>query len=116
MGLGSRTATTHSTRMSSVHEAVMSEAYADYSVGQRVITREGFIGKVEQVYDGPFPGTESYQITLEGGMGAGEYATRDIVGTAGHTQASFDMTGTAGEYYPELRDILTDRPDIAREP
>lgn len=112
MGLGNRTAKTHSTRTSSHHEAVVSEDFADYSIGQRVITREGFIGKVEQIYDGPFPGTESYQITLEGGMGAGEYATRDIVGTASNTTASTEATAAAD--YPELRDILTDRPDIAR--
>lgn len=113
MGLGSRTASAHETTGTRRH-AVISEDYADYSVGERVMTREGFIGKVEAIYDGPFPGTESYQITLEGGMGAGEYATRDIVGQASVTTASTEATAAAD--YPELRDILTDRPDIAREP
>jgi hypothetical protein len=96
-----------------VHEAVVSEDFADYSEGERVHTVDG-IGRVVAFEDGPFPGTESYQIELEGGRGGGWYSSREVYSSAGMTQASGVHTAT--DDYPELQDILWRRPDIAREP
>jgi hypothetical protein len=110
MGLGGRNAQRHDTIGVQKVAGVISADYWDFHVGQRVMTVDGAPGKVASVEDGPFPGTETYVVELENGMGGGEYRTGQLtamqsVGTTEHT-ADVD--------YPELGDILTRRPDIAR--
>lgn len=106
MGLGQRTAR-HDT-VSSRHEAVRSEDYADFQPNQHVRTLDGLLGVVTAVNDGPVPGNEDYEVVLDKGMGVGTYTSSQLtaVGEEQH-QASAD--------YPELGTILTDRPDPAKE-
>lgn len=101
----------------SVHEtigaqklAVRSEDYADFTVGQHVMTSDGFPGIVGAILDGPFPGTEAYQVTLDQGLGGGEYRTAELSPMPSTTAAGAHQ---ADADYPELGSILHDRPDIA---
>jgi hypothetical protein len=110
MGLGGRNARRHET--SGVQKnAVVSADYWDFRVGQHVMTVDGFPGVVAAVEDGPYPGTEAYVVTLDNGMGGGEYRTADLRDINRVTAAEH----TAAEDYPELGDILERRPDIARQ-
>lgn len=111
MGLGIRQAGLHDTARSR-KVAVVSEDYADFAVGQHVMTCDGFPGIVAAVEDGPHPGTEAYLVTLDGGLGGGEYRTAQLSPIDGVTASG---THTAVEDYPELADILVSRPDIARD-
>lgn len=110
MGLGNRTARSHDTRAIR-RAALRSEDYSDFSVRDRVRTVDG-IGHIVAIEDGPFPQTEHYRVTLEGGMGGGLYNTGQILGKVTDTQASVERT--ARDDYPELGSILSDRPDIAK--
>lgn len=111
MGLGSRQAGLHDTERAR-KVAVVSEVFADFAVGQHVMTCDGFPGVVAAVEDGPYPGTEAYQVTLDNGLGGGEYRTAQLSPMEGVTASG---THTAVEDYPELADILTLRPDIAKD-
>lgn len=113
MGLGDRHAVRHETVGWQKH-AVVSADYADFAVEQRVMTRDGFPGIVTAVLDGPYPGTEAYDVTLDNGMGGGMYTTSQLQPIGG-TTASHEHEGLASADYPELGSILHDRPDIARE-
>ena len=108
MKLGSK-ATSHET-LNAQRYAVRSEDYADFTVDQHVMTVDGFPGTVTAVLDGPFPGTEAYRVSLDNDMGGGDYRTGDLTPMAGTTAAGLHQ---AAEDYPELGDILTQRPDIA---
>lgn len=110
MGLGNRSARQHET-VAVRKAAVVSEDFADFNVGQRVMTVDGFPGVVGTIEDGPYPGTEAYRVTLDNGMGGGLYRTSDLQ-TMNQTTASEHHT--ADQDYPELGDILTQRPDIAK--
>lgn len=114
MGLGRRDARRH--------ETVAIQAFADassdqptYTVGQTVMTLDGFPGKIESISAGPIAGTDVYHVSLDGGLGGGEY-TESQISTAssktveGHTAV---VEHTAADDYPELGTILIDRPDIA---
>lgn len=114
MGLGSRTASGHDTEGARKH-AVVSEDYADFKVNERVMTVDGYPGVVTAVLDGPFPGTEAYDVTLDNGMGGGMYVTSQLSSASSSTTAAGTHEGLASESYPELGDILFSRPDIARE-
>ena len=89
---------------------------ADFSVGQRVMTREGYAGTIDDIAEGPGDLT-TYFVTLDGGLGGGEYAEAEIqpLGastTAAQQQAAIVEAGvehTAADDYPELGTILTDR-------
>lgn len=111
MGLSGRNAHRHET-VGVQKNAVVSEDYADFQVGQRVMTVDGFPGVVAAIEDGPFPSTEAYQVELDNGMGGGLYRTSDLREIAGSTTAAGQHT--ADSDYPELGDILTRRPDIAK--
>jgi hypothetical protein len=92
--------------------AVVSEDWADFKVGQHVMTIDGFPGHVASIEDGPFPGTEAYRVTLDGDLGGGLYSTSQL--------SAMPTTTAAGEHsaatdYPELSEILARRPDIAGE-
>lgn len=92
--------------------AVVSEDWADFKVGQHVMTIDGFPGHVASIEDGPFPGTEAYRVTLDNDLGGGLYSTGQL--------SSMPSTTASGEHsaandYPELSEILVQRPDIAKE-
>ncbi|MFD7835620.1 hypothetical protein [Streptomyces sp. NPDC059761] len=92
--------------------AVHSEEYWDYRPDQRVRTTDGFNGTVKAVLDGPYPGNEEYQVVLDGGMGGGAYTASQLRPAASTTAA---MEQTAAADYPELAEILVERPDPARQ-
>ncbi len=144
------------------------EAWHTYSVGQSVLTIDGYPGVITAVSDGPHPRTESYTVVLDDGLGGGEYRVGDIVsvlepvvarrysgvpfacddcgrpahsstsgGRQGHTMLCDDCRESRGKSprkktaarpdlplaprgtvvtavddYPELDDILWERPDL----
>ncbi|MFE6000278.1 hypothetical protein ACFQ6C_26015 [Streptomyces sp. NPDC056454] len=90
--------------------AVRSEDYWDFQPEQRVHTADGYPGRVTAVTDGPFPGSEEYQVVLDHGMGGGAY-TASQLRPAGSTTAAMEQTAAAD--YPELAQILVERPDPA---
>lgn len=91
-------------------QAAQTEQWWEHAPGDRVRTIDG-PGRVEAVHDGPFPGSEEYEISLEGGLGGGRY-------TAGQIDALLPTQGsvehTAADDYPELGNLLIERPDPAR--
>jgi hypothetical protein len=87
---------------------VQSEVYRDFKPGERVNTADGYPGRITAVNDGPYPGSEAYEVTLDGGMGGGTY-------TAGQLKKMADEEYTAAKDYEELRDVLRDRPDPAKQ-
>lgn len=114
MGLGSRTAGQHDT-IGVQKNAVVAEEFHDFAVNQAVLTVDGYPGRVTAVLDGPHPGTEAYEVTLDGGLGGGLYTTGQLSPLVG-TTAVVEHTGEAhlaSDDYLELADILVSRPDIA---
>lgn len=84
---------------------------ADYAIGSRVMTREGYPGVIDDIHEGPADLT-TYFVTLDNGQGGGEYAEAEISplsepSTASRIDASVERT--AADDYPELGSILTDR-------
>lgn len=69
----------HETLNSQKVAGVDPEVFALARPGDRVSTVDG-PGTVADVYDGPFPQTESYYIVLDDGVGEGEYARNQILG------------------------------------
>lgn len=90
--------------------AVRSEDYWDFKPEQRVQTIDGVVGVVKHVQDGPVPGTEEYHVELEHGLGGGRY-TASQLSPAPITTAAMEQTAAAD--YPELAQILVERPDPA---
>ncbi len=91
---------------------------ADYTVGQKVQTREGYPGRIDDIHEGPGDLT-TYSVTLDNGMGGGDYAEAEIwpaeeSRSAARIDASVEHT--AADDYPELGSILSDRlpPQIVR--
>lgn len=81
----------------------------DYGVRSRVLTCDGHPGTVLAVADGPYPGTESYDVRLDGGLGGGQYLAGQLQPlAAGH------VAGTAAADYPALAQVLVEHPDPAR--
>jgi hypothetical protein len=83
----------------------------DFAPEQRVMTVDGIMGTVTAVYDGPYPGYEEYQVTLDNGLGGGAYTSSQLreannVVASEHHLASDD--------YPEMGSVLFDRPDPAK--
>lgn len=108
MGLGRREARHQSVAASKV--AVDSTQWWDFKPGQAVMTVDGFPGVVTAVQDGPYAGSEAYEVTLDNGMGGGLYTSGQLTVKADTTAS---MENTAAADYPELGEILVDRPDIA---
>ena len=100
-----------------------------YKPGDRVLSREGLLGTVQDVLDGPNAGDNIYIVALDAGMGGGEYGENEISPAPGSRVAvrSFgepdedlepreavgDQPHVASEDYPELAHILVDRPPLA---
>jgi hypothetical protein len=116
MGLGRRHARQHETA-GFQKNALDSTVFWEYKPQQQVMTVDGFSGIVTAVYDGPYPGTEEYEVTLDSGLGGGFYTASQLSPLAG-TTASHDHEATglhlASDDYEELHDILHDRPPIER--
>lgn len=119
---GIRKTAFHDTAVMQHHGGVRAEELADFKQGDHVMTVDGFPGRVVSVLFGPFQGTESYQVELDGGMGGGDYnpgqlrpynkATASRV-EAAEVTAAFPVEAvtdhTANMDYPELEDILERR-------
>lgn len=116
MGLGRRHARQHETA-GFQKNAMDSTVFWEYKPQQQVMTVDGFPGVVTAVYDGPVPGYEEYQVTLDNGLGGGSY-TASQLSPLGGTTASHDHEATglhlASDDYEELHDILRERPPIER--
>ena len=118
--------------------------YWDFRPGDRVMTREGVVGTVTAVEEGPAGGAETYLVELDAGLGGGEYSPGELralegttatktavwvdtpeslllqqVAAEALTQANGAMEWvdddevhhTAADDYPELGDILVQRPN-----
>lgn len=82
-----------------------------FPVGSRVMTKEGFPGVVEDAHEGLGPYGSTYFVTLDSGMGGGEYAEAELRPLADPRAASVERT--AADDYPELGNILVERPPLA---
>lgn len=76
-----------------------------FAVGDRVRTREGIPGHVVGLHDDP---RGTYEVSLEGGLGGGEYSAEEI-----SPYVAVVTTGLASDDYPMLADILIERPPLA---
>jgi hypothetical protein len=112
MSLGNRHAALHDTV--SVRKIGMDTSiYNSFAAGQRVMTVDQVAGQVTAVWDGPVPGYEEYEVRLDSGVGGGKYTASQL------TAVGAPVTGAdqhlASEDYPEMGNILFDRPPIERE-
>lgn len=83
----------------------------DFAPEQRVMTVDGIMGTVTAVLDGPYPGTEEYQVVLDHGMGGGSYTASQLREAGAVTASEHHL---ASDDYEELGTILFDRPDPAK--
>jgi hypothetical protein len=107
MALGRRESS-HDTQLSR-HQAA-GEPGADYAPGQRVMTCDGIPGVVSSIDYQPLMGAQLYQVALDGGAGGGLYSSSQLTPMASHIATGVHL---ASEDYPELGEILQERPDIA---
>jgi 8-oxo-dGTP pyrophosphatase MutT (NUDIX family) len=108
--------------------ALAAEIFHEFSAGDHVMTVDGVAGKIAAVSDGPYPQTETYEVVLDGGAGGGAYSagqlrkltnTTPTAGLLGDSVEDFGpavatTTHMATEDYPELGDILHERPPNER--
>lgn len=93
--------------------AVDASLWWEFKPGQRVRTREGLLGTVTAVEDGPHAGNEHYLVELDGGMGGGEYSSSELMATTERTASKQSAElHVASDDYPVLEDILEERPPI----
>src|SRR5690348_10958436 len=60
----------HVTAASAQHEGALDP---EFTVGQRIRTIDGYVGRIVEVSDSFAPGATSYQVMLDNGMGGGTY-------------------------------------------
>jgi len=115
MSLGRRNARFHDT--DSVRKNAFDQGSdTDYQVGQHVMTVDGIAGLISDIKDGPVSGTEIYHIVLDNNLGAGEYSPNQIKSVVANKSVQAQVISnvvTAADDYPELGNILIERPDIA---
>lgn len=99
----------------------------EFQPGDRVLA-DSLPGVVDSVDDTNPMGIESYQVTLDNGLGGGEYTAAQLQRPGGTTASLVDQQSvseplgaveegtqhTADYWYPELGSILTDRPPNER--
>lgn len=94
--------------------AMDNDQYWDHRPGDPVMTVDGYPGTVTEVSDGPVPGNENYRVELHNGMGGGDYSSGQLSAlTHSRTASGHEAAGlhVASEDYPELGEILYERPD-----
>lgn len=79
-----------------------------FAPGTRVVTVEGLLGTVEAVNDGPF-GADSYEVVLDGGLGGGTYRQAELTSESTVVKGELHV---ASDDYPELAEILVERPPL----
>jgi 8-oxo-dGTP pyrophosphatase MutT (NUDIX family) len=108
-------------------QALVGEVFRDFDEGDRVMTRDGYPGRVTYVLDGPYPQTETYEVSLDNGAGGGSYSASQLSKMADTTAARDETLPApdlgpieattyhqASDDYPELGDILHERPPNER--
>lgn len=89
-----------------------------FPLGSRVITVDGLPGTVVGFLAGPHAGGEEYEVTLAGGLGGGSYGPSELRPARAATarfepEAALELEADvrfASEDYPELEDVLVERP------
>jgi 8-oxo-dGTP pyrophosphatase MutT (NUDIX family) len=112
MGLGNRNPAARHTA------GVDTTQWWTFRPGDRVRVVEGFLGTVTAVDDGPYPGDERYEVALDDGLGGGTYSSDELTGaivppTAKVASKVEAEQHVASEDYPELAEILVERPPLA---
>lgn len=113
MSLGNRSAKRHETTASQKVAGTDPSIYWDFKPGQTVMTVDGFLGRVTAVQDGPHAGNEEYDVVLHNGMGGGRYTASQLSAAVDREAA---RANTASIDYPELAEVLNERPDPGRYP
>lgn len=90
-------------------EAITSETYWEFQPGERVMTVDGYPGVVDAVEDGPIANAENYVVTLDKGLGGGNYSASMLAKMP--TSRSAAGIHLATDDYPELGSVIDDRPD-----
>jgi hypothetical protein len=116
----------HSSRLSERAQAALGTGF---TVGQRIRTIDGLIGRILLVSESFAPGNTEYQVVLDNGMGGGTFLASQLrpvpEGYGGGHQAPAHLPAglaslddfqaadihLASEDYPEMGSILHDRPD-----
>lgn len=118
------------TRHSSRREAALDQGF---HVGQRVRTLDGLTGRVIMITESFSPGNTQYQVILDDGQGGGTFLGSQLrpvgedfggghqhpaylpAGVTAALEAEAELERVASEDYPEMGDILTERPDPGRQ-
>jgi hypothetical protein len=108
--------TRHATRLAVANDA---PSETDFTVGQRIVTSDGFPGVISAVDSAFARGAETYTVTLDGDMGGGSYSAGQLRIAASQRSAALEAEAdieprVASDWYPELGTILYDRPDPGR--
>lgn len=100
--------------------AVEVGSHFEFQVGEKVQVKEGYLGTVTAVEEGPRGGDEKYVIVLDAGMGHGEWGANELRSLGKTASAQAEAKGSkdkkadrpryASDDYPELADILVSKP------
>jgi hypothetical protein len=115
----------HATRLSQQHQAALDQGF---TANQRVMTIDGLPGRVLFVASSFSPGITEYEVMLDNNMGQGTYTASQLralpadvrtrapgsnlpAGVTAAMEAEAAGLHLASDDYPEMGDILHDRPD-----